>query len=43
MIDALWWLVSGLGQGVLNLFSALSNPMAWLDWSNREAMGRFIY
>jgi TRAP-type mannitol/chloroaromatic compound transport system permease small subunit len=43
VIDALLWLGAGLGNGFLNLFRALSNPMAWLDWSNREALGRFIY
>lgn len=43
MFDALWWLVSGLAAGYADLFRALSNPMAWLNWSDREALGRFIY
>lgn len=43
MLDALVWLVSGLGNGFLNLARALSDPMAWLDWSDRAALGRFIF
>lgn len=43
MIDAILWLAGRLGGGVLNLFTALANPAAWLDWSDRQALARFIY
>ncbi|MFN3936667.1 MAG: TRAP transporter small permease subunit [Gemmobacter sp.] len=43
MLDGLWWVVSGLANGLVNLVWALFNPGAWLDWSDRESFGRFIY
>lgn len=36
--------VSGnLLEAVYNIFAAILNPGMWLDWSNSEAMMRFIY
>ncbi|MFN3970821.1 MAG: TRAP transporter small permease subunit [Gemmobacter sp.] len=43
MLDALWALVSGLAMGLVNIGWLIFNPQAWLDWSDRAAMGRFIY
>lgn len=43
MLDFLWWILSGLGTGVINFFWAITHPMQWLDWSDRQALGRFIY
>ncbi len=43
MIDGLIWVISNLIAGVINIFRALSNPLSWLDWSNGEAIGRFVY
>jgi len=44
MADALSWVVSQLLQGFVNLYTALSNPMAWLNWLNDpESVIRFIY
>ncbi|MFN4172111.1 MAG: TRAP transporter small permease subunit [Pseudorhodobacter sp.] len=43
MLEALWGLVSGLFMGLVNIGWLILNPMAWLDWSDRAAMGRFIF
>lgn len=43
MFDGLIWVISNLISGVINIFRALSNPLSWLDWSNGEAIGRFVY
>ncbi|MDW4497681.1 C4-dicarboxylate ABC transporter permease [Sulfitobacter sp. D35] len=43
MGDALIWLITNIGLGFYNFFYALSHPLQWLDWSNKEALMRFIY
>ncbi len=44
MADALSWVGAQLLQGFVNLYTALSNPMAWLDWANDpKTLVRFIY
>lgn len=43
MLDILGWIVTNIGQGFINLFKALSDPMAWLDWSDKEALALFVY
>ncbi len=44
MADALSWVVAQLLQGFVDLFTALANPMAWLNWANDpESVIRFIY
>ncbi len=44
MADALSWVGAQLLQGFINLYTALTNPMAWLNWLNDpESQIRFIY
>jgi TRAP-type mannitol/chloroaromatic compound transport system permease small subunit len=43
MIDTLVWLAGRLAGGIADFFIALAAPAAWLDWSNRESLARFIY
>ena len=43
MGDSLAWLLGSLGMGFYNLFYAVTHPGAWLDWSDKEALMRFIY
>ncbi len=43
MLDGLVWFFTDVGMAFVNLFKALSNPSAWLDWSNKESLMRFIY
>ena len=43
MLDAAAWLVTNVAMAFRNLFVALANPAAWLDWSDPEAKMRFVY
>ncbi|MXU66180.1 TRAP transporter small permease subunit [Oceanomicrobium pacificus] len=43
MLDGVIWFFTNLLMGFVNFFKAILNPMAWLDWSDKEALGRFIY
>ena len=43
MLDGIGWFIAQIGAAYLNFLSAIAQPGLWLDWSNPEAMGRFIY
>lgn len=43
MIDFLVWLLQNFALAPYHLFVAITNPGLWLDWSNPEAVMRFIY
>ena len=44
MIDGIVWVFTQLFWGFVNIFRALANPGAWLDWSeDKTALARFIY
>ena len=43
MLDALVWLFQNIGLAFYNFFYALSHPQLWLDWSDKEAIMRFVY
>ena len=43
MIDFILWLLQGLVLAPYNLVMAIANPGSWLNWSNPEAVMRFIY
>lgn len=43
LLSGILWFVQGLFYAVVNLFTALSNPQLWLDWSDKQALMRFIY
>ncbi|MEM9010956.1 MAG: TRAP transporter small permease subunit [Pseudomonadota bacterium] len=43
MIDAILLLLTELFNGFVNIFIALSQPLSWLDWSDPQALIRFIY
>ena len=44
MADALSWVGAQLLLGFTNIYAALSDPMAWLNWVNDpESLIRFIY
>lgn len=43
MLEGISWVVSNIGAAFVNFFSAITNPGLWLDWSNKEAIARFIY
>jgi len=44
MAEWLSWVAGQLLAGFVNLYNAIVNPMAWLDWANSsESLIRFIY
>lgn len=43
MLDTLLWLFQNIGLAFYNLGYALTHPGLWLDWSNKEAIMRFVY
>jgi TRAP-type mannitol/chloroaromatic compound transport system permease small subunit len=43
MIDFILWVLQNIALSPYYLVMALINPAAWLDWSNPEAVMRFIY
>lgn len=44
---ALWngllWTLQNIAEAFLNIGYAIANPSLWLDWSNKEAVMRFVY
>ncbi|ETW13161.1 TRAP C4-dicarboxylate transport system subunit DctQ [Roseivivax marinus] len=43
LVDGTWWVLKNLVLAVWNLGYALTHPHLWLDWSNSEAIMRFVY
>lgn len=43
MLDAILWLFQNIGLAFYNLGYALTHPGLWLDWSDKEAIMRFVY
>ncbi|MCG6882323.1 MAG: C4-dicarboxylate ABC transporter permease [Silicimonas sp.] len=43
MIEAIVWLFQNIALAFYNFFYALTNPATWLNWSDPEAVMRFIY
>lgn len=43
MLSGIGWFFTNIFMAFANLFNALTNPSQWLDWSNKEAVMRFIY
>ena len=43
LLSGVLWFFQGLLYSVVNLFTAISNPQLWLDWSDKKALMRFIY
>lgn len=43
MLDALIWFFQNIGLSFYNFFYALSHPGLWLNWSDKEAIMRFVY
>ncbi|MEQ9258900.1 MAG: C4-dicarboxylate ABC transporter permease [Roseovarius sp.] len=43
MLDAILWFIQNIGLAFYNFFYALTHPGLWLDWSNKEAIMRFVY
>lgn len=43
MLDAILWFFQNVGLAFYNFGYALTHPGLWLDWSNKEAIMRFVY
>jgi len=43
MLDGIIWFAQNLLMSFYNLGYAVTHPGLWLDWSNKEAIMRFIY
>ena len=43
MLNAFLWFIQNIGLAFYNFFYALSHPLLWLDWSDKEAIMRFVY
>ncbi|WP_050930011.1 TRAP transporter small permease subunit [Aestuariivita boseongensis] len=43
LLDGLIWFVSQIGMSFYNFAYAITHPGLWLDWSNNEAIMRFVY
>ncbi|OUS08421.1 C4-dicarboxylate ABC transporter permease [Rhodobacterales bacterium 52_120_T64] len=42
-MDFIIWVFTNIGMGFVNLFYVILHPSAWLDWSDKTALGHFIY
>lgn len=42
-LSGIWWVVQNIAMAFWNLGYALTHPGLWLDWSNAEAIMRFVY
>ncbi|WOI55190.1 TRAP transporter small permease subunit [Palleronia sp. LCG004] len=43
MLDGLIWLITNIALAFYNFGYAVTHPSSWLDWSNPEALMRFVY
>ena len=43
MLDGIIWIISNIGLAFVNLATALVNVPMWLDWSDKQAIQRFVY
>ncbi len=43
MLDAILWFFQNIGLAFYNFGYAVTHPQLWLDWSDKEALMRFVY
>lgn len=43
MLDGIVWVIRNVGLAFYNVGYAVTHPQLWLDWSDKEALMRFIY
>jgi len=43
LFDGILWFFHNLGLAVYNIGHAITHPQLWLDWSDKQAIMRFIY
>jgi len=42
-MELLGWLLTNFAMGFVNIFTAVTHPGDWLNWSDSKSMARFIY
>lgn len=43
MVEGIIWIFQNIALAFYNFFYAITHPGLWLDWSDKEALMRFIY
>ncbi|MEM1073136.1 MAG: TRAP transporter small permease subunit [Pseudomonadota bacterium] len=43
LLDGVIWFVTNIGMAFYNFFYAITHPSLWLDWSEKQAIMRFVY
>ncbi|WP_298917943.1 TRAP transporter small permease subunit [uncultured Roseobacter sp.] len=43
IFDGVLWFFTNIGLAVYNFFYAISHPSLWLDWTDKQAIMRFVY
>ena len=43
LFGLLFWLITQIFFSFYNLFYAITHPLSWLNWSDKEAIMKFIY
>ena len=43
MLDAILWFFQNIGLAFYNFGYAITHPQLWLNWSDKEALMRFVY
>ncbi|QFT59825.1 Tripartite ATP-independent periplasmic transporter, DctQ component [Sulfitobacter sp. THAF37] len=43
MLEGIWWFFSNIGMAFYNFGYAVTHPGLWLDWSDSQAIMRFVY
>lgn len=43
MLDAILWFFQNIALAFYNFAYAITHPASWLDWSDKEAIMRFVY
>ena len=42
-LSGIFWFFKSLILAVVNLFTAVTSPEMWLDWTDKESLIRFVY
>ncbi len=43
LLNGAWWVLRNLGEAYYNIGYAITHPSLWLDWSDKQAVMRFVY
>ncbi|MQY42948.1 C4-dicarboxylate ABC transporter permease [Epibacterium sp. SM1969] len=43
LLNGAWWVLRNLGEAYYNIGYAITHPSLWLDWSDKQAIMRFVY